>query len=258
MSNLMVAPAETKANFNEVKNYLMMYGAVEKLISRCETFRINDNKTLIAKVAIGGKSIKIFLAIDPLTLEGTKYKYKDYSAKKAYTDVPTLIKVRSARSMKYFKEIVDMMMARFGVEKSEEFESADYLNSLIPNGQAILGKLRLPAECLVESVDAKEIPADIPEGLIEQLHVLEAEALDEEKVEANVYLDTVANNFENGDLVNIDVLKSKHIVKQGNTIRVKARGTLNKQITIYAEEFDDDAVKMLLATNCTAIRIVRK
>ena len=59
MSNLMVAPQETKANFNEVKNYLMMYGATEKLISRCEAFSINDGKTLIAKVAIGGKNIKI-------------------------------------------------------------------------------------------------------------------------------------------------------------------------------------------------------
>ena len=60
--------------YNEIKNYLVMYRAKGRNSARCETFR---NKGLIAKVALAGKSIMVCLGIDPTSLEGTKYNYKD-------------------------------------------------------------------------------------------------------------------------------------------------------------------------------------
>jgi len=76
-------------------------------------------------------------------------------------------------------------------------------------------------------------------------------------MEANVYLDTLCQHFEDGAEVTIDILKSLHIVKNGNVIHIKARGTLDRKLIIYAEYFDADALKMIMCTNGTAIKIVR-
>ena len=101
-NRMMFAPYETKEYYNEIKNYLEMYRAKGRNSSRCETFRY---KGLVAKVALAGKSIKVCLALDPEFVAQTpKYHFKDVSDKKQYQEVPVMIKVRSARGLKYFKE----------------------------------------------------------------------------------------------------------------------------------------------------------
>ena len=254
LNKLMVAPLQTKENYNEMKNYLLSYGASVKMTNSFEIFKCEQ---IVAKLGIGGKQIKVFLAMDPKDLEGTKYKFKDYSDKKRYLAIPVLVKVRSARSLKYFKELVDQMMKSLNVAKLESYESHDYVTDLIPNGESILGSMKLPAAVMVDSITIKEISEELPDNLIDSIYTVNYEALEEEAVEANVYLDTLCKHFENGDVITFDVLKAKNIVREGNVIRVKARGTLDKKFTIYAEEFDEKALKMLLSANCTPVRVVR-
>jgi hypothetical protein len=83
------------------------------------------------------------------------------------------------------------------------------------------------------------------------------EALAEEEQEAVVYLDTLCHHFLDGDTVNLQTLKSLHVVQAGNVLRVKARGTVDRKFKIYAEHYDEDALQMLLVTNSTAIKVVR-
>ena len=255
ISRLMVAPELTKQNYSEIKNYLLSFGATEKMTSKFEIFKCKD---IVAKVGIGGKAIKIFLAMDPQVLEGTKYKFKDYSERKQYANVPVLVKVRSPRSLKYFKELVDQMMAKLKNKQYKRYTNVDFVATLIPNGEAILADMKLPAAVMLPSVTIKEIPEDLPENLIEKVYKVNAEPLTEEVKEANVYLDTLCKNFEEGEVINMESLKAKNIVKEGNVIRIKARGTLDKKLTVYAEEFDEKALKMLLCTNCTAVQVVRE
>ena len=254
LNKLMVAPLQTKENYNEMKNYLLSYGASVKMTNSFEIFKCEE---IVAKLGIGGKQIKVFLAMDPKDLEGTKYKFKDYSDKKRYLAIPVLVKVRSARSLKYFKELVDQMMKSLNVAKLESYENHDYVTDLIPNGESILGNMNLPAAVMVDSITIKDISEELPDNLIDSIYTVNYEALEEEAVEANVYLDTLCKHFENGDVITFDVLKAKNVVREGNVIRVKARGTLDKKFTIYAEEFDEKALKMLLSANCTPVRVVR-
>lgn len=254
-TRMMFAPYETKEYYNEIKNYLTMYRAKGRGSARCESFRY---KGLVAKLALGGKSIKVFLAIDPAFIEANpKYHLKDFSAKKQYAEVPVMIKVRSPRALKYFKELVDYMMAQRGVKPKRGFTPTDYMPSLIPNGEAILSTLNLPQDCLQETVNAKGIPSELPDDLDEYIPMIPGDDLTEEEVEAPVYLDTLCNHFNDGDEITIDVLKSLHIVTKGNVLRIKARGTLDRKLIIYAEYFDSDALKMVMSTNGTAIKIVR-
>ena len=235
-TKMMFAPYETKEYYNEVKNYLMMYRAKGRCSARCESFRY---KGLVAKLALGGKAIKVFLALDPAIIEQyPKYRLKDVSEKKQYAEVPVMIKVRSDRALKYCKELIDLMFANRLVKPKRNFEPTNFITQLIPNGEAILGNLGMEAWYLQDTM----IPGD---------------PLDEEEEEAVVYLDTLCLHFEEGSVIQLDMLKSAHICQKGNILRVKARGTLDRKLIIYAEKFDDDALKMILCTNGTAIRIVR-
>lgn len=254
-NRMMFAPYETKEYYNEIKNYLEMYRAKGRNSSRCETFRY---KGLVAKVALAGKSIKVCLALDPEFVAQTpKYHFKDVSDKKQYQEVPVMIKVRSARGLKYFKELVDIMMANRLVKPKRGYQPTNYLPSLIPNGEAILGSLGMSTYYLQDSMNAKGIPAELPDNLIDYLPAIEGEPLEDEAVEASVYLDTLCNHFNDGDEITIDVLKQLHIVTKGNVIKVKARGTLDRKLIIYAEAFEPDALKMIMCTNGTAIKIIR-
>ena len=253
-AKMMFAPYETKEYYNEIKNYLLMYRAKGRYSSRCETFRY---KGLVAKVSLGGKSIKVCLALDPQSLVNSKYKFKDVSNKRQYADVPVMIKVRSARGLKYFKELVDIMMANRLVKPKRNYVPTNYLPSLIPNGEAILATLGLSTDYLHNTMNVRGIPTDMPDDLHEYLPVIAGDELTEEELEAPVFLDTLCNHFEDGEEVTIERLKELHIVTKGNILRIRARGTLDRKLIIYAEIFDEDALKMLLCTNCTAIKIVR-
>ena len=254
-SKMMFAPYETKEYYNEIKNYLQSYRAKGRYSARCESYRY---KGLVAKVALGGKSIKVFLALDPSFIdENPKYHLKNVADKKQYQEVPVMIKVRSPRALKYFKELVDIMMAARGVKAKRNYQEVNYMPQLIPNGEAIMATLGMSTDYLHDSMNVHSIPADMPDNLEDYIPMIGGEELEEEEIEATVYLDTLCNHFEDGDEITIDVLKSLHIVTRGNVMRIKARGTLDKKLIIYAEYFDADALKMLMCTNCTAIKIVR-
>ena len=254
-TKMMFAPYETKEYYNEVKNYLMMYRAKGRCSARCESFRY---KGLVAKLALGGKAIKVFLALDPAVIEQyPKYRLKDVSEKKQYAEVPVMIKVRSDRALKYCKELIDLMFANRLVKPKRNFEPTNFITQLIPNGEAILGNLGMETWYLQDTMNVNGIPEEMPDDLIDYLPMIPGDPLEEEEEEAVVYLDTLCLHFEEGSVIQLDMLKSAHICQKGNILRVKARGTLDRKLIIYAEKFDDDALKMILCTNGTAIRIVR-
>lgn len=255
ISKMMYAPYETKEYYNEIKNTLLAYRCKPRQSSRYETYRY---KGLIAKVTLGGKAIKVYLALDPTFVEeNPKYHLKDMSAKKQYKEVPVMIRVKSDRALKYFKEIVEILMTNRGVKPKKNFEAQNYMGDLIPNGEAIMATLGMSNDYLVDSINVKSIPEDMPDDLANYLPMIPGEPLNEPEKVASIYLDTLNNHFVDGAEITLDVLKSLNILKVGNTLKIKARGTLDKKLRIYAEYFDADALKMILCTSGTAIKIVR-
>ncbi len=63
---------------------------------------------------------------------------------------------------------------------------------------------------------------------------------------AEVNLDVICENFEDGDVVDIDALKEKHLVsRKAGRIKVLARGVMTKSLTVIAAKFSLQAVKMI-------------
>lgn len=253
-TKLMLANDEAKYYYSEVKNYLQLYRANGRYSTRCETYRY---KGVIAKVGLAGKSIKVYLALDPSKVDSSRYNFKDVSDKKQYKEVPVMIKVKSSRGLKYFKELVDQMMSERFVKPRRKYEPIDYTVSLIPNGEAIFTELGVGDDYIYDTIHVKNVPSDLPDEIVKFLPNIQGQKIEGDMVYATIHLDTLCNHFNDGDIIDITTLKNLNLINRGNALRVKARGTLDRKLVIFADDFDADAVKMILCTNGTAVKVIR-
>lgn len=107
---------EVVANYNLINDTLAQYKNVKaRLSKKCQSYR--KGKVLIAKVAIVGKSARLYLALDPNEYATSKYHHKDVSDKKSYATTPFMLRVKSNRSQKYAVELIEQLAEKFGLEK---------------------------------------------------------------------------------------------------------------------------------------------
>ena len=115
---------DVKRLYNEAKNYLLSYNCESKIFKKCESFR---NKGLIARFTLPGEYLKIYLAIDPKTLDNSVYRFKDLSKLNKESKVPTMIKLKTNNNLKHFKEIVDIIMQGRNISIDDNYLSKDYV-----------------------------------------------------------------------------------------------------------------------------------
>ncbi|MBE5734496.1 MAG: hypothetical protein E7347_05560 [Clostridiales bacterium] len=63
----------------------------------------------VAKITIKGKSLYVYLAVNPGDYTSSKYGVKDVSGIKAHANYPAQVKLTSARKVKYVKQIIDLI-----------------------------------------------------------------------------------------------------------------------------------------------------
>ena len=75
----------------------------------------------------------------------------------------------------------------------------------------------------------------------------------------NVSLGDIDNAFSDGEKIDINDLKDKKICPEDAfKIRIIADGTLSKSFTVFANEFDTSAVKMIALSGGRAVRVKSK
>lgn len=109
-SRMIQSSDHTKAYYDTVKNKLLSYKNVKSRQSwSFESF--NRGRVKLAKLNVRGKTLVMYIAIDPATLADTKYHIRDMSEKAKYAAVPTMIRVKSPRGAKYACELIERLMA---------------------------------------------------------------------------------------------------------------------------------------------------
>ena len=126
MSRLVQSQGDVQAYYSEIKNKLLSYKGVKGRISwGNESF--NKGRNYIAKVNAKSKTLYLYLALDPATLEDGTYNFEDMSGKKKYENVPVLIKVKGPRKLKYALELIDKIcQENLALPEVKNFEPADY------------------------------------------------------------------------------------------------------------------------------------
>lgn len=116
LSKLLSSTDVVKNRYSELKNYLLSYKKARANMSRArESFYIGRN--CYARIAVRGKTLCVYLALDPQKYAGTKYNVEDVLGVKSYADTPCLLRIKSERALKLAMELIDELMPTIGAEK---------------------------------------------------------------------------------------------------------------------------------------------
>ena len=106
-------------------------------------------------------------------------------------------------------------------------------------------------------VSAKEVNAVITD----EVAIALVEDKRENKVKASgkkdiINVDVLSENFDTNETVNLESLKRKGLIgKNVVSVKVLARGVLTKSLTVEAQDFSIEAVKMIVLTGGKATKV---
>ena len=106
-----------------------------------------------------------------------------------------------------------------------------------------------------ESVSVAEAAGTITDETAAQLTIREEKkSVHRGTKKGIINIDTLSANFASGDVVDLIALKEKGLVARNvGHVKVLARGVLDKSLTVMAQDFSLDAVKMIALTGGAAV-----
>ena len=117
-----------KEYYSQIKNELTSYKKVNSNVS-WHGDRFNFGRDTIAKMNICGKTLCVYLALDPNDPEfkSTVYHQKDVGNQKAYESTPFMVKVKSDAAAKKAVRLAAALADKLATEKEENFVAVDYV-----------------------------------------------------------------------------------------------------------------------------------
>ncbi|MBO5931053.1 MAG: hypothetical protein J6Q70_02325, partial [Clostridia bacterium] len=113
-AKLMQSRPATKKYYSAIRNALMGYeGTKERMSWTIDTY--TNEHTQIAKINVRPRTLDLYLALEPSTLEDSVYRGKDVGGKKKYAETPFLYKVNSPRKLALALELVQRTCEELGL-----------------------------------------------------------------------------------------------------------------------------------------------
>ncbi len=274
MAKLIQSDDTIKDYYTLIKNYLLSYEKVRSRISwHFDSFNLGRKQ--LAKINIRGKTLVVYLALDPNEFKDSKYLFEDVSAYAKYAKIPMKLKVKSDRGAKYAIELITIMMEKLGCAKLSEMSEVDYRLPYEPDRPLIQrGLIKVLGSGGDMDEDTEFIKANISELIRDNVAMSEVDLIISDK-EADavtthklgthkgkmtiINIDTLSENFEDGDYIDLAAMKAKGLIpaKYGR-VKVLARGYLSKSFKVEADAFSMDAVKMIILTGGEPIKLDSK
>lgn len=99
-----------KVIYNDLKNELLAYGVKSRVSSSGDTFRLHT-KTYV-KMVVAGKSLKLYMALNPADYKDSPMPIGDASKKNLYKEIPLVFKVKSDLSVRRAKQLIADVMVK--------------------------------------------------------------------------------------------------------------------------------------------------
>ena len=126
-ANLIQSEDTVKEYYSELKNHILSYTGVKSKISwKFDSY--NRGRDQLFKIKLRGKTICVYCALDPEEFDKSKYHHDAIDAK-IFAEVPMLLKIKSGLGLRKAKEIVDITMAKFGIEPNPKAKAVDYVKA---------------------------------------------------------------------------------------------------------------------------------
>ena len=117
-----------KGFYDQIKNELISYKKVKSTVS-WHGDRFNLGRATVAKMNICGKTLCLYVALDPADpeLKETVYHQKNVGDQKAYQMTPFKVKVKSDMAAKKAVRLINILAQKLGANKNENFVPTDYV-----------------------------------------------------------------------------------------------------------------------------------
>lgn len=117
---------EVKSYYNMIKNAIMENAGIQnKITKRYDTFKVG--RKILFKIAYVGKTLKIFLPLNPTDYPPAQFPHKDMSDVIKHRFTPYMMKVRSNLGLKRALILIKDSMIKLGLEKDPTYKNADYV-----------------------------------------------------------------------------------------------------------------------------------
>ena len=127
-TRMLEADDELKAAYNHIKSLLKSYGLNNRVANGGDSFRLH--RVTYCKITVAGKSLKLYLALNPQDYVDTTYPIKDASSKNMYKETPLVFKVRSGLSLRRADELIRDCMDKHGLEQIDQVQDHDWASEL--------------------------------------------------------------------------------------------------------------------------------
>lgn len=250
------ADESTKIFYSELKNFLLSYDGVKSRVSKkFDTFTIG--RFIVAKMAVRGNVINLYLALASESIDN-KYFAEDVGDSDTYGKTPTLHKVKSKRGCKYGIELIRDIMSELQIQTNEAYEPTDFVAAYPPEN--IEEKKDAIRYLFKESVSVEEIGELSDEEALELIEVVKNKQYTINKFmpinKYVVFVDDLDALYSAGETVTIgDLIEKEALPKEENIfLEIRAKGRINKPLTVEAHSFDPAAIKMIILTDGKVIQ----
>lgn len=119
-----------KHAYNELKNEILSYQYIRSKIStNFDSFR--SKRVNLAKISMGGKTLKLFLALDPEAFDEKRYRQTDMSSRISYEEVPFMVKIKSELAIRRAKELIASLMEKYDIAKDKVYRPQDFAGEIV-------------------------------------------------------------------------------------------------------------------------------
>lgn len=120
---MMLADEVIQDRYDEVKNYALRFKKLKARISK-KFESINQGRLQFVKLSVAGKTLKLYLNMDISEVD-SKFRCKDMRDKVTYETVPTMLRIKSGRAVRYAKILIDQCAAKYGLVENKKFVEVD-------------------------------------------------------------------------------------------------------------------------------------
>ena len=106
--------------YNEIKSELLSYGFRSRISQKGDSFRLH--RKLYTRITVAGKTLKLYMALDPKEYENTTIPFKDASGMKKYEAIPFVFKAKSDLSIRRAKRLIEDMAGNDNIEQKKVVE----------------------------------------------------------------------------------------------------------------------------------------
>ncbi len=125
-AKLIQADDELKGYYSGIKNAFMSYKKVTCSVSR-EHERVRRGRTTIGIIKVRGKSLLLYLALDPAQFDNTMYVGEDVSTVSKYAATPFLYRVKGPRKATRAVRLIEMLAEKMEMVPTKEPACEDYI-----------------------------------------------------------------------------------------------------------------------------------